>query len=113
MSASELHRLIIENSKPKYAAKCLRLIQSLCKRHEWPYMARRAFAYAIQKHMSTTDLQLRFDTRHELIQSLTDCLECGDMDVPCLEQCLYDIKHGRSTVSMHTLSYSERCQWHS
>ena len=101
MSASELHRLIIENSKPKYAVLCIKRLHSFIQSHEWPYMARRAFAYAILKHRNATDLQLHFDTQHEFNQSLIVCLEHGDVDVPCLEQCLDDIVHGRPTVSMH------------
>ena len=98
---SELHRLIIENSKPKYAAICVRNIQLHCQNHEWPYMARRAFVYAILKHRNTNDIHFRYNTRHEFRQSLLEALEYGDVDVPCLEQCLDDFIHARATVSMH------------
>ena len=102
MSASELHRLIIENSKPKYAFLCTKRLQSLCQSHEWPYMARRAFTHAIQRHLNMPDLQLYFDTQHEFNSSLITCLENGDVDVPCLEQCLDDVIHSLSMLSIHT-----------
>ena len=102
MSASELHRRIIENSKPKYVFLCTKRLQSLCQTHEWPYMARRAFAYAIERHMNMPDLQLHCDTQREFHSSLITCLENGDVDVPCLEQCLDDVIHNRPTLSIHT-----------
>ena len=105
---SQLFRIIVENSKRKYKVQYLKRIQSFTQSHEWPYMARRAIVYAIVKHTNTSDLPLYFVTNREFIQSLANCLNNGDVDIPCLEQCLADIMCGRRTFCMHSTLLSEK-----
>ena len=101
MSASELHRRIIENSKQRYITQFMKNLQCYIQSHEWPYIARRKFAYAILKHMNTFDLPLQFDTTRQLIHSISYCIQYGDLDIPCLELCLDDIIHQRSIERLH------------